>query len=99
ALAKAGESEAAAAVIRAAEHRWPDEPAVWLGAGALFADEGQLDAARAAYQRAVKLDRTGEAGYLGLAAAWVALHKPKQAEAAWRALLDAVPDSIEGHYR
>src|SRR5258705_8991444 len=99
ALARAGESVAAAAVLRAAERRWPAEPAVWLGAGALFSDEGQFDTARAAYARAVELDRTSEPGYLGLASAWIALRQPKKAVAAWKSLLAAVPDSIEGHYR
>src|SRR5688572_20603878 len=42
ALAKAGEQGAAAAVIRAAQQRWPREPEVWLGAGQLFADQGNL---------------------------------------------------------
>jgi tetratricopeptide (TPR) repeat protein len=99
ALAKAGEPKAAAAVIRAAQRRWPDEPEVWLGAGTLFGDLGQLDVARAAYERAVALDDRNENGYLGLASTWIALRAPKKAEAAWVRLLDKVPDSIEGNYR
>jgi cellulose synthase operon protein C len=99
ALAKAGESEAAAAVIRAAERRWPDEPEVWLGAGALFQDLGRLDVARQAWERAVALDDRDEHGYLGLASTWIALREPKKAEAAWVALLKKVPDSVDGNYR
>jgi len=99
ALAKAGEGAAAAAVIRAAERRWPDEPEVWLGAGSLFQDQGQVDVARAAYQRAIELDKHSESAYLGLASTWIALRQPRRAEKTWRALLAAVPDSIEGHYR
>jgi tetratricopeptide (TPR) repeat protein len=99
ALAKAGEDAAAAAVIRAAQDRWPREPEVWLGAAQLFHDQGALEGARAAWERAVKLDRRSERGYLGLASTWIALRQPRRAEAAWRALLAARPGSIEGNYR
>jgi tetratricopeptide (TPR) repeat protein len=86
-------------VLRAAQRRWPDEPEVWLGSGALFQDQGQTEAARAAYGRAVELDAQSERGYLGLASTWIALRQPRRAEQTWRRLLDAVPASIEGHFR
>jgi tetratricopeptide (TPR) repeat protein len=99
ALSRAGEGAAAAAVILAAQQRWPDEPEVWLGAGSLFQDQGKHDLARDAYERAVELDRRSERGYLGLASTWIALRQPARAAKAWQELLEAVPDSVEGHYR
>lgn len=78
--------------------RWPRHPEVWLLAGRIHGGLRDHAAARTAYERAIHLDRAHEAAWLGLASTWIALKRPDRAEYAYRELLKAVPDSVDGRF-
>jgi tetratricopeptide (TPR) repeat protein len=98
AIWESGQHDAARDAVIAAQERWPDEPEVWIVAGAVHRGQKKFSEARAAYERAIALDRTEERAWLGLAASWMALGKPREAEATYGRLLKEVPDSVDGRY-
>ncbi len=84
--------------VVAAEARWPAHPEIWLLAGKIHRGLREHARARAAYEKAIHLERTNERAWLGLASTWISLERPDRAEYAYRALLEAVPDSVEGRF-
>jgi tetratricopeptide (TPR) repeat protein len=56
AIESVGDTISAAAGYEAATSRWPEKPLAWLGLGNTFYARGNLDAARQAYNRLLKID-------------------------------------------
>ncbi len=100
ALAKAKRADAARDVLVLARRQWPDHSQVWLASGEVLEQTAATRVeALAAYKRAVELEPTDEAPYLGLARTLDATGDRAAAERTLRRLIARVPSSIDGHYR
>ena len=98
ALAKAGRTGRARAVLAELRARWPDHPQVWLESGELLEKAAPAEA-EAAYRRAIALARDEERAYLGLARVQLALGHARDAELTLRTLVIRLPGSVDGRYR
>ena len=100
ALAKAKRPDAARDVLVLARSKWPDHSQVWLASGEVLEKTAATRSeALAAYKRAVELEPTDEAPYLGLARTLDATGDRPAAERTLRRLIARVPGSIDGHYQ
>src|SRR5690606_4404843 len=100
ALVKAKRRDAARDVLVLARKQWPDHPQVWLASGEVLEDAAATrNEALAAYKRAIELEPTDEAAYLGLARTLDATGDRAAAERTLRRLITRVPGSIDGHYQ
>lgn len=99
ALVNAKRLAAARDVLVIARSKWPDHSQVWLASGeVLEKSDATRSEALAAYKRALSLEPTEEAAYLGLARTQQAANDAAAAERTLRKLIERVPESIEGHY-
>jgi tetratricopeptide (TPR) repeat protein len=100
ALARAKRDAAARDVLVLARKQWPDHAQVWLASGEVLEDAPATRAeALAAYRRALKLEPTEEAAYIGLARTQQAAGDGAGAERTLRSLVKKLPTSVDGHYR
>ncbi|WP_374680808.1 tetratricopeptide repeat protein [Accumulibacter sp.] len=90
--------EAALQEYVAALEQEADWPAVNVNLGNLRLRQGRFDAAIAAFQRAIVLDRSFAGGYVNLADAWRQQGRESEAEEVLRAGLAVLPDDADLHH-
>lgn len=76
----------------------PDDPTSHYDVGNYHLEAGDLAAARAAYERALRLEPSFFPALVNLSLAWARSGDPARAEAALRKALDANPRSAEAHF-
>mgnify|MGYP001194495376 FL=1 len=90
--------EAALQEYVAALEQEADWPAVNVNLGNLRLRQGRFDAAIAAFQRAIVLDKSFTGGYVNLADAWRQQGRESEAEEVLRAGLAVLPDAADLHH-